>query len=82
MSKRQIIMVLGFLVIVIPFFGFGYNINTAISIIVGITIIIIAYNSRPSLVDDSEKAKNYDSKDTKKDLPFVESINDNNSSKP
>lgn len=76
MSKRQIIMILGFVVIIIPFLGFGYSINTTITIIIGISIIAVSYNIKPIISINDERPRDDKSK-SKNDLPYVESINDN-----
>ena len=75
MSKRQMIMLLGFLIIIFPFLGFDSSTKTIISIVIGLSTITVAYRAKPSLVEEI-KIQN-DKENKSKDLPYVESIIDN-----
>ncbi len=75
-------MILGFLVIIIPFLGFGYSINSIITIIIGISIIAVSYNIQPVHFDSNEKSKDKSKHEVKGDLPYVENISDNPTSNP
>ncbi|MCX6718955.1 MAG: hypothetical protein NTZ38_01085 [Candidatus Taylorbacteria bacterium] len=70
MSKRQSLMLLGLLIIIVPFMGFPSSWDSVILFISGLAIIAIAYSLAPKT--------SIGNKD--KDLPFTENRNDSNSS--
>ncbi len=78
MSKRQIIILLGLLIILLPFLGFNSRWDTVISVIVGILIIYLASSIQPqnlSKKDSINKSQSFsNSTDTQEsqDLPFVD----------
>ena len=76
MSKRQWLIILGVLIIALPFLGFPSNWDTIISVIVGLLIIVISYRINLSKVVKEEKSST---------IPYVEQknegVNINNDSK-
>jgi len=70
MSSRQIIIILGILIGLLPFLGFSSSWDTVISVFTGMLIIILAYRLSPITKDSSIK----DNKE--KNLPFVENKNE------
>lgn len=75
MSKRQMIMLLGFFIIILPFLGFDSFVKTTISIIIGLLCIFIAYNIKSNIVQEVNVQGVNDNKS--KDFPYVESITEN-----
>lgn len=75
MSKRQMIMLLGFVIIILPFLGFDSFTKTIISIIVGLLCIMVAYRAKPGLIGDIIIKHNEEN--IGKDLPYIESITEN-----
>lgn len=78
MSSRQIIIILGVLVILLPFLGFNSNWDKIINILIGLLIIILSYRLSPikqNKKTDIEGDKIENTK-TQNDLPFVENRND------
>lgn len=80
MSSRQVIIILGILVILLPFSGFNSTWDTVISIIAGLLIIILSYRLSPI---KKNKTKQYEGdkteitkSQTQNDLPFVENKNE------
>jgi hypothetical protein len=69
MSSRQVIIILGILIGLLPFLGFNSTWDTVISVFTGMLIIILAYRLSP-ITKDSVK----DNKE--KNLPFVENKNE------
>ncbi|MEK7501731.1 MAG: hypothetical protein AAB629_02285 [Patescibacteria group bacterium] len=55
MSKRQWLMILGALIIALPFLGFPSSLDTVIYIIVGIIIIAISYRLNSGKVMKEEE---------------------------
>ena len=67
MSKRQILMILGVLVMVLLYLGFPTGWDKILMIILGAFIAIVAYRLRPEGQSNSGE---------KKDMPFVEHRDD------
>ncbi len=61
MSKRQILIILGVLTMIIPYLGFPETGDKILSIIVGILVIFVAYRLKPesSARDNYQDAKPY-----------------------
>jgi hypothetical protein len=59
MSKRQIIMILGALIVLIQFLGFPSSWNKFFTFICGIVVIGIAYRMAPKVKVQDEKALPY-----------------------
>ena len=84
MSKRQVIMLLGVLIIFLPFLGFTSFWDMIINVLVGLLIIGIAYRMAPIAkipVDKIDNASTPDLKVSKEsvmpttsDLPFVDHL--------
>jgi hypothetical protein len=66
MSKRQVLMLIGVIVVIVPFLGFPSSWQRFFEIVCGILVIGIAYSMAP-------KIKPVDSAD----LPFSEHKSDN-----
>ena len=77
MSKRQILMLLGFLVLILPLSGFSSFWDSIIQFLIGIAIIFFAYQIGTRISGDN-LFKN-EVEETKKiinpNLPFVDSKN-------
>lgn len=77
MSKRQFIMLLGALIIILPFLGFPSSWDTAIMVLIGVLIIILAYNIKPLIIDNSKNdiKRVYSEGKLETNLPFVDHRN-------
>lgn len=80
MSSRQVIIILGILIILLPFLGFNSNWDMVISILTGLLIIILSYRLSPikkskTKQDEGDKTEVTKSQ-TQNDLPFVENKNE------
>lgn len=77
MSKRQILMLLGFLVLILPLSGFSFFWDSIIQFLIGIAIIFLAYQIGTQVIcDKSNKDKTDETKiSVSSDLPFVDSKN-------
>jgi len=80
MSSRQVIILLGIIIGLLPFLGFNSNWDMVISVSVGLLIIILAYRLSPITKDqlskdESEKTEIIKSQ-TQNNLPFVENKNE------
>ncbi len=67
MSKRQVIMLLGVWVMAFLFLGFPAYIDEILSVIVGLSVVIIAYNMNIDNCSASDRENN-----SNNDLPFVD----------
>lgn len=79
MSKRQVIMFLGVIVIFLPFLGFPTNWDTIISVLVGILIIGIAYKMSPVTKYNAKMSGGNYANVTDSDFQDVQKINGANS---
>ena len=80
MSSRQVIIILGVLIILLPFLGFNSTWDMVISILTGLLIIILSYRLSPikknkTKQDEGDKTEITKSQ-TQNDLPFVENKNE------
>jgi hypothetical protein len=78
MSKRQIIILLAVVIILLPFLGFTSSVDKIILIVVGLLIIAVAYKIPVNTSDPKILAGNaYVKLETPKEsnLPFVEHNN-------
>lgn len=80
MSSRQVIIILGVLIILLPFLGFNSTWDMVISILTGLLIIILSYRLSPikknkTKQDEGDKTEVTKSQ-TQNDLPFVENKNE------